>query len=230
MIIFEVISPITLPSLSSAAISRRSRAKKASCTSFGSAATPGDTAVAENDRIDWSRPPSSTIGSVGVNSRISRKPASSAASFNAAPLGQLNGAIIKSASSALTVARRAGKRQISDCVRSVPTPRLPRVRLASGRDASLAAQLAYRGKTVAPADKARRRMCHSGLPRVRLAIPDIQSGRHLRPPVWLGQCPASAMLYRLQRRGPENRVLPQRGVQLFQVPWQRREQLPRVED
>src|SRR5258705_12455871 len=68
MIIFEVISPITLPSLSSAAISRRSRAKKASCTSFGSAATPGDTAVAENDRIDWSRPPSSTIGSVGVNS------------------------------------------------------------------------------------------------------------------------------------------------------------------
>src|SRR6266436_3193556 len=92
MIMFEVISPITLPSLSSRAISRRTCAKKASCTSRRSAATPGDTGVAANDRTAWSRPPSSTIGSVGVNRRTSRKPASSAACFTAAPLGQLKGA------------------------------------------------------------------------------------------------------------------------------------------
>src|SRR5437868_6073416 len=63
--IFEVVSPITFPSLSSGANSRRSRAKKASCTPCGSAATPGDTGVAEKDRIAWSKPPSSTIGSLG---------------------------------------------------------------------------------------------------------------------------------------------------------------------
>jgi len=59
---FEVISPTTLPSFSNRLISSRNWAKNPSWTCCARAATPGEVGVAANARTACSTPPSSTMG------------------------------------------------------------------------------------------------------------------------------------------------------------------------